>query len=283
MGHMGQLKQEYRALMDRLDHHTVAMPRPEDQHALEGWRELLEIMYTPEEAALLSGFPRRMLDAPKTLDELAEECARWREQGLTVVVVNGAFDVLHVGHLRYLAAARDLGDRLVAAVNSDLIPRSPCRGIKLPKDVKEEMRFLSAEEVEQLADAQALRAGKGEVELASNLPFEQVQMLGAADAGHDHVQIVKFARVDLGQGAGEEIRLLLVVALEHHPIAGSDQQFQGLDDPLARQHHAVGEAAHLIDPSGFFSATTRPLRRWGYCCCHADSTGFRFVECTVGR
>ena len=56
----------------------------------------------------------------RTLDDLAEECARWREQGLTVVLVNGAFDVLHVGHLRYLAAARDLGDRLVAAVNSDL-------------------------------------------------------------------------------------------------------------------------------------------------------------------
>ncbi len=40
-----------------------------------------------------------------------------------------------------------------AAVNSDLIPRSPCRGIKLPKDIREELRFLSPEEVEQLADA----------------------------------------------------------------------------------------------------------------------------------
>ncbi len=56
----------------------------------------------------------------RTLDELAEECAGWREQGLTVVLVNGAFDVLHVGHLRYLAAAYAHGDRLVAAVNSDL-------------------------------------------------------------------------------------------------------------------------------------------------------------------
>ena len=56
----------------------------------------------------------------RTLDELAEECAAWREQGLAVVLVNGAFDVLHVGHLRYLAAARNMGDRLVAAVNSDL-------------------------------------------------------------------------------------------------------------------------------------------------------------------
>jgi rfaE bifunctional protein nucleotidyltransferase chain/domain len=35
------------------------------------------------------------------------------------VLVNGAFDVLHVGHIRYLAGAAELGDRLVVAVNSD--------------------------------------------------------------------------------------------------------------------------------------------------------------------
>ena len=62
-------------------------------------------------------------DKLRTLDQLAAECAKWREQRLEVVLVNGAFDVLHVGHLRYLAAARDLGDRLVAAVNSDLSVR----------------------------------------------------------------------------------------------------------------------------------------------------------------
>ncbi|MGD9252686.1 MAG: adenylyltransferase/cytidyltransferase family protein [Holophagae bacterium] len=54
------------------------------------------------------------------LGELALECAGWRNQGLAVVMVNGAFDVLHVGHVRYLAAAAELGDRLVVAVNSDL-------------------------------------------------------------------------------------------------------------------------------------------------------------------
>ncbi|MDX2436896.1 MAG: adenylyltransferase/cytidyltransferase family protein [Acidobacteriota bacterium] len=59
----------------------------------------------------------------KTLDELAVECSSWRERGLDVVLVNGAFDVLHVGHLRYLAAAHALGDRLVVAVNSDLSVR----------------------------------------------------------------------------------------------------------------------------------------------------------------
>jgi rfaE bifunctional protein nucleotidyltransferase chain/domain len=59
----------------------------------------------------------------RTIDELVDECARWREQGLDVVLVNGAFDMLHVGHVRYLEAARAHGDRLVAAVNSDLSVR----------------------------------------------------------------------------------------------------------------------------------------------------------------
>lgn len=56
----------------------------------------------------------------RTLDELAREREQWRLQDLTVVLANGAFDLLHVGHVRYLAAARELGDRLVVAVNSDL-------------------------------------------------------------------------------------------------------------------------------------------------------------------
>jgi len=55
----------------------------------------------------------------RTLEELAGICREWRETGQSVVLVNGAFDVLHVGHIRYLAAARTLGNRLVAAVNSD--------------------------------------------------------------------------------------------------------------------------------------------------------------------
>ena len=55
----------------------------------------------------------------KTVDQLVEDCRRWRDDGLTIVVVNGAFDLLHVGHLRYLADASSHGDRLIAAVNTD--------------------------------------------------------------------------------------------------------------------------------------------------------------------
>lgn len=60
----------------------------------------------------------------RTLDELAGECDRWRAAGETTVLVNGAFDLLHVGHLRYLAAASGHADRLIAAVNSDVSVRA---------------------------------------------------------------------------------------------------------------------------------------------------------------
>jgi rfaE bifunctional protein nucleotidyltransferase chain/domain len=55
----------------------------------------------------------------KTRDELKQELQTARRQGKTVVTTNGCFDILHVGHLRYLQAAKQLGDMLVVAVNSD--------------------------------------------------------------------------------------------------------------------------------------------------------------------
>jgi len=52
-----------------------------------------------------------------------EEAVAWREalgrQGRRVVFTNGVFDILHPGHVRYLARARACGDALVVAVNSD--------------------------------------------------------------------------------------------------------------------------------------------------------------------
>ena len=52
-------------------------------------------------------------------DELIHRVASARESGARIVFANGCFDVLHVGHVRYLAGARELGDVLVVGVNSD--------------------------------------------------------------------------------------------------------------------------------------------------------------------
>jgi rfaE bifunctional protein nucleotidyltransferase chain/domain len=53
------------------------------------------------------------------VDEAARLALAWRRDGKRVVLANGCFDLLHVGHVRYLQAARGLGDVLVVAVNGD--------------------------------------------------------------------------------------------------------------------------------------------------------------------
>jgi D-beta-D-heptose 7-phosphate kinase/D-beta-D-heptose 1-phosphate adenosyltransferase len=50
---------------------------------------------------------------------MAAERRKLREQGIRLVFTNGCFDLLHPGHVRYLEAAKRLGDRLVVAVNAD--------------------------------------------------------------------------------------------------------------------------------------------------------------------
>lgn len=52
-------------------------------------------------------------------DESVRRVASAREAGARIVFANGCFDVLHVGHVRYLAGARELGDILIVGINSD--------------------------------------------------------------------------------------------------------------------------------------------------------------------
>src|ERR1700694_1603785 len=51
--------------------------------------------------------------------ELRHRVTQWRRDGERIVLANGNFDLLHVGHVRYLRGARELGGRLVVAINSD--------------------------------------------------------------------------------------------------------------------------------------------------------------------
>lgn len=52
-------------------------------------------------------------------DEAKNIAAGLKASGLAVVFTNGCFDILHAGHVRYLAVARQLGDRLIVGLNSD--------------------------------------------------------------------------------------------------------------------------------------------------------------------
>jgi D-glycero-beta-D-manno-heptose 1-phosphate adenylyltransferase len=52
-------------------------------------------------------------------EEARARVAEWRRAGEQVVLTNGCFDLLHVGHIRYLRGAKALGGKLVVALNSD--------------------------------------------------------------------------------------------------------------------------------------------------------------------
>jgi len=57
-------------------------------------------------------------------EQLADLAKRWRAQGEKIVLANGIFDLLHVGHVRYLRGAKELGGKVVVAVNSDSSARA---------------------------------------------------------------------------------------------------------------------------------------------------------------
>jgi rfaE bifunctional protein nucleotidyltransferase chain/domain len=57
-------------------------------------------------------------------EQLQQRVAEWRRDRESVTLANGCFDLLHVGHVRYLRAAKELGGRLIVAVNADASVRA---------------------------------------------------------------------------------------------------------------------------------------------------------------
>ena len=55
----------------------------------------------------------------KNAAEAAAIVQSWQDAGQEVVFTNGVFDILHVGHVRYLQASRLLGDKLIIGLNAD--------------------------------------------------------------------------------------------------------------------------------------------------------------------
>ena len=84
-------------------------------------------------------------------DQLRERVEEWRRAGERIILANGNFDLLHVGHVRYLRGAKGLGGKLVVAINSDDSVRA-LKGEGRPVMPAEER----AEIVAALADADAV-------------------------------------------------------------------------------------------------------------------------------
>lgn len=66
------------------------------------------------------------------LDSIQEKVAYWKSINKKIVFTNGCFDILHLGHITYLSAARDLGDILIIGLNSDESPFWKTKGSDRP-------------------------------------------------------------------------------------------------------------------------------------------------------
>ena len=86
-----------------------------------------------------------------TRDQLRRQVDRWRRGGERIILTNGCFDLLHVGHVRYLHAAKQLGGRVVVGLNSDESARA-LKGVGRPlMPAAERAEILAA-----LADVDAI-------------------------------------------------------------------------------------------------------------------------------
>ncbi len=102
-----------------------------------------------------------------TRPDAAGWAARIRAAGQRLVFTNGVFDLLHPGHVRYLAEARALGDALVVAVNSDRSVRAikgPSRPINPEADRAEVLSALSSVDAVVVFDEDDPRAIIAEIQ-----------------------------------------------------------------------------------------------------------------------
>lgn len=88
-------------------------------------------------------------------------------KGQRLVFTNGVFDLLHAGHVRYLAQARALGDQLIVGVNSDASVRRLNKGPERPLNPAED----------RVAVLEALRAVDGAVVFDEDTPIELIRLL----------------------------------------------------------------------------------------------------------
>jgi len=102
----------------------------------------------------------------KSFDEIKAVVERYRANGKKVVFTNGCFDILHVGHVKYLQIAKSFGDVLIVGLNSDASV-SRLKGPSRPVNIAEDRAYLLA----------ALEAVDFVVPFEDDTPYELIKMI----------------------------------------------------------------------------------------------------------
>ncbi|MBS4067911.1 MAG: bifunctional heptose 7-phosphate kinase/heptose 1-phosphate adenyltransferase [Sulfurimonas sp. RIFOXYB2_FULL_37_5] len=102
----------------------------------------------------------------KSFDEIKSVVERYRKNGKKVVFTNGCFDILHVGHVKYLQEAKSFGDVLIVGLNSDASVKR-LKGESRPVNIAEDRAYLLA----------ALEAVDFVVPFEDDTPYELIKMI----------------------------------------------------------------------------------------------------------
>ncbi|RLC45645.1 MAG: D-glycero-beta-D-manno-heptose 1-phosphate adenylyltransferase, partial [Candidatus Cloacimonadota bacterium] len=102
----------------------------------------------------------------KSFDDIQTIVNRYKENGKTVVFTNGCFDILHVGHVKYLQVAKSFGDILIVGLNSDESV-SRLKGPTRPVNIADDRAYLLA----------ALEAVDFVVPFSDDTPYELIKMV----------------------------------------------------------------------------------------------------------
>jgi len=77
-------------------------------------------------------------------NDIQKQIDIWRSENKNIVFTNGCFDILHLGHIEYLAKSKDLGDILILGINSDESPYFKTKGDNRPINDQESRAMISS-------------------------------------------------------------------------------------------------------------------------------------------
>lgn len=130
----------------------------------------------------------------KTIDEIAHLSANFKERGKKVVFTNGCFDILHVGHVKYLEEAKSYGDILILGLNSDASVKR-IKGESRPVNNEHDRAYILA----------SLEAVDYVVHFEDDTPYELIKTVKP----HILVKGGDYAGKDVvGQDIADELRLV---------------------------------------------------------------------------
>lgn len=110
-----------------------------------------------------------------------EDCvSQWKQQSQKVVFTNGVFDILHIGHVQYLQKAKELGDKLVVAINSDESVKKLNKGPERPINPEFARAYVIG--ALQCVDATIIFSGDTPIEVISKIKPDVLVKGGDYDA-----------------------------------------------------------------------------------------------------